>query len=88
MILILFQDKMRCRTEHRFERGQLIRHKTGDLFQGFSFQSHQQVIAARDQVHGIHFRILVDPLRDLVKTLSALRRPRQRGGNALPNLFR
>ena len=62
VILILLENEVCSCADHCVESRELAGYKSGYFFKGFSFKCHQKVIAARDQIYGIDFRILINPL--------------------------
>ena len=56
VVLVLFQNKMSCRADDSIQSGELVGHKSGDLFQSLSFKDNHQVITSRDQIGAVHFR--------------------------------
>ena len=73
MVLVLLQNEVCGRADDRIQRGEFAGDKTGNFLEGLTFESDKKVIAAGDQVHGINFGILVDPLGNIIKSLSSLR---------------
>ena len=61
----------RC-AQNAVQRGKLIRNERGNFFQGFPLQCYEQIKTAGNQVHCMHLRVFVNPLRDAVKALTAL----------------
>ena len=73
MILIFLQYKVGCRAEHAVQRGKLLGNKAGYFLQVAALQGYKKVKAAGYKIYGIHLRVFINPLRNIVKALPSLR---------------
>ena len=72
MVLIFLQNKIRLCAEHLIQCGKLVGYKLGDLAKCSSLKCYHQIKSTGDQVNRIHFRIIVDSLRNLVESHTSL----------------